>query len=137
MVVAELQCTRQQMVHVHALVNDLAGCRLLAFVNKVATAKLFRREPNCSRHLIHVSFECEDALRRAEPSKSAVRWNIGSDSAAVNPYVRTDVWAGSVDRSARKHDRRQRAISAAVDHKVNLSGKELAIFLNRSFMTRA
>ena len=100
MVIAELQRAREQVVHVNALANHLAGRRRLAFVNEVATAKLFGRQPNCVRNFIHLSLEREDTLRRAKTSESAVRRKVGSNSATVNPHVRTDVWTSSVDRSA-------------------------------------
>ena len=100
MIVAELQCAREQVVHVNALANHLARRRRLAFVNEIAATKFFRRQFKCVRDFIHLSLECEDALRRAKTSERALRRKVSSDSATVNSHVRTEVWTSSVDRSA-------------------------------------
>src|SRR5215213_5123971 len=85
---------------------------------------------------VHVSLEREDALRRTETSECAVRRNVCSNRAAVNSDVGTEVWTSSVNRSARKHDGRECAISATVDGEVDLHREEFAVFRNRRFMTR-
>src|ERR1041385_3563852 len=66
-----------------------------------------------------------------------MRRHVCSNGTAVNPDVRTEGWTGSVDRTARKHDGRERAISAAMDRKVDLHCDELSVFSNRGFVMRA
>src|SRR5215207_6380938 len=100
MIVADVQCACKQVVHVHAFANNLAGCRRLAFVNEVATTKRFRGQTNHASDFIHLPFQREDALRRAETSEGAVRRNVSGDSATVNPHVRTNVWPGGMYGSA-------------------------------------
>src|SRR6185503_10457401 len=104
------------------------------FVNEVATSKLLRRQAHRMGHFVHVSFEREDALRSAKTAKRAVRWNVCGDRATVNANIGTDVWTSGMNRSARKHDGRQCAVSAAIDDEVNLDGEELAIFRDGCFM---
>src|SRR5262249_24730739 len=123
-VVAELQRAIEQAVHIDALANHLAGRSGLAFLNKVATAKLFRRESDGARDLVHVTFEGKDALRRAETAKRAVRWNVCRNSLAMNAHVWARIRTGRVNRSARKHDRRECAVGAAVDYEIDLHRDE-------------
>jgi hypothetical protein len=89
------------------------------------------------RHFVHVSFEREDALRRAKTAKRAVRWNVRRNRATVNSNVGTDVWTSGMNRSARKHDWRKGAVSAAIDNEVDLHREELAIFRNGGLVTCA
>src|SRR6185369_6691992 len=128
MIFAELQRSGEQLVHVHRLTDDLAGRSSLTFVNKIAPAKLFRRESNSVSNFVNLAFEREDALRRTEPSERTVRRNVSRHSAAVNSDVRTDVWASGMNRPTRKHNRRERAIRAPVDNKFDLHREELAVF---------
>src|SRR6185295_2114966 len=116
--------------------NRLAGGSRLAFVKEVATSKLFRCQTNSVRDFVHVSFEREDALRRAEAPKRTMRWNVRRHRAAVNANVGTNVWASGVNRSARKHDGRERAISTTIDHEVDLDREEFSVFGDSSLMTR-
>src|SRR5262245_40936328 len=88
-------------------------------------------------NFVHLTFERKDALWCTESSKRAVRRNVGRNSAAVNSYVRTEVWPSRMNRPTRKHNRRKRAISAAVDHKLDLHREELAVPGNSGLVPRA
>ena len=99
-IVTELKGAIEELSHIHSLANHLTGRSCLTFVNKVATPKLFRRQPNCARDFVHVALEREDALRRAETSERAMRRNVSGDSATVYTHVRTRVWTGGVDGAA-------------------------------------
>src|SRR6185369_10846942 len=136
-VFTELKRARQQVVHVDAFANHLAGRGGFAFVNEVATTKFFRTQSDRLSNFIHVPFEREDALRGAKSPKGAVGRNVRCDRATVNPDVGTDIWTSSMDRSSRKHDRRQCAISAAIDDEVDLHREQFAVLRHRGFVTRA
>ena len=74
-----------------------------------------------------MAFERENALRRAESAKGAVRRRVGGDGAAANAHVRAIVGTGGVDRAAREDDRRERLVGAAVDREVDVHGEEFAV----------
>ncbi len=66
---------------------------------------------------LHVHFDGELRLRRAEPAERAVRRRVRHDGAAADAHVIAAVRAGRVDDAAREHDRRQRAVRAAVEER--------------------
>src|SRR5262249_18184603 len=116
---------------------DLLGCGRLPFANEIAPAKLFGGNAHSACDFIHMAFEREDALRRAETAKCAVRRMICRHSAAANAYVRAIVWPGSMNRSPRQHDRRERGIGAAIDREINLHSEQLSFFVDCRAMARA
>ena len=71
--------------------------------------------------------EREQALRRAEAAKRAVRRRVGRHRAAAQPHVRAEVRPGGVNGAARQHDRRQRAVRAAVDHEVDVHREQPSV----------
>src|ERR1700741_2061647 len=106
-------------------------------MNEVATAKLFRRQTHSLSNYVHVSLEREDALRRSKSSERTVRRNVGRNCLAVNPHVGTNVWTSGMNRSAREHDRRKRAVSAAIDDEVDLHREKFSVFSHGSFVMRS
>src|SRR5262245_17218388 len=62
----------------------------------------------------------KDTLRRSESPKGAMRGNIGSNSATTNTNVRTVVRSGRMDCPAGQYHRRESAVRATVNHKINL-----------------
>ena len=91
-----------------------------AGLDEVAAAELVGREADGGGDLVHVALEREDALRRAEAAERAVRRRVRRDRAAADADVRAEVRPGGVDRAARQHDGRQRAVGAAVDREVDV-----------------
>ena len=85
-------------------------------------------KPNRSRHFVHVSLQGKDALRRAESTKRTVRRDVRRHRSTLDAHVRTKIRTRRVNRAARKHHWRQRAVRAAVDHKIYLLRQQFAIF---------
>ena len=106
-------------------------------MNEIPPTKLFWRESNSLRDFVHVSLEREDALRSTETSECAMRRNVRSNGLTVNPDVGADVWTSGVNRSSRKDDVRERAISTTVDHEINFHREQLAVFTYRGLVTSA
>src|SRR5687768_197069 len=127
-VVTQWQRTIEQAAHVDLLANHLTRGGGFAFVNEVASPKFFRRQAHRARNVVHVTLECEDALRRAKAAKRAVRRNIGGERLAANTHVRTNVRSGRMNCSARKNDRREGAVSTAVDNKLDLHCQKFSVF---------
>ena len=115
------------MVKVDVLADHLAGRRGFAFVNEVATAKLLGGQSHSLRNFVQVAFEREYTLRGAKPTKCSVGWNICRDRLAADAYVGTEVRSGRVNRSPRQHYRRKGAVSAAIDHEIDLHPEQLSI----------
>ena len=120
MIVTQLERPIQQAFHVDLFMNRLTGRGGLSLLNKVAPPKLFGSQPDRLCNLIHVPFQREDTLRRAESAKRAMRRHVRRYCFAMDADIRTEVGAGRVNRASRKHDRRERAIRAAIDHKFDL-----------------
>ena len=96
-VVTQFKRAIEQAVHVHSFANCLVrGCRF-TFMDEIAPAKLFGRESYCTRDLVHVTFEREDTLRRAETAKRTMRRHVRRYSTAVNAHVRTKIRTGGMN----------------------------------------
>ena len=67
------------------------------------------------------------ALRRAEAAERAVRRRVRRHRAAADAHVRAEVRTGGVDGAARQHDRRQRAVGAAVDDELDVHRQQPAV----------
>ena len=104
--------------------------------DEVAAAELLRRQAGRRGDAIHLPLEREHRLRRAEPAERAVRRRVGGDRLRADPDVRTEVRAGRVDRAARQHDRRQRAVRAAVDHELDVHRQQPAVGVDRGPVPR-
>src|SRR5437763_4835191 len=100
LVVAELEASLHQLLHVHRFANYLANCQCLAGVDEVATAEVFRREVKLFGDFVHVSFQREDSLRRSETSEGAVWRMICRHCLAGNSHIGTEVGAGGMDGAA-------------------------------------
>ena len=127
----------EQRGHVDRIADHLADRARLPGADEIAAAQLVRRQTDGGRDAIHVALEREQALRRAEAAKRAVRRRVGRDGAAAEPHVRAEVRPGGVNRAARQHDRRQRAVGAAVDHEVDLHAEQPAVGRHRGPMPRS
>ena len=119
-IIAHLERAIQQAFHVDTFTNRLTGRSRLSLLNKVAPTKFFGSQTNRLRNFIHLTFQPKDTLRRAESAERTVRRHVRRYCSAVNANMRAEVRPGGVNRAARKHDRRERAIRAAIDHKVDL-----------------
>src|SRR5439155_6432969 len=102
-----------------------------------APTKFFGTQTDRLRDFVHMTFQRKDTLRRAESAKSAVRRHVRRYCFAMNANIRTEVRTGGMNRAARKHDRRERAIRAAIDHKFDLHREQLSVFRDRSLVSRA
>ena len=94
-------------------------------------------EPRRRRDAVHLQLEREDRLRRAEAAEGAVRRGVGRDRLRADPDVRTVVGTGGVNRPARQHDRRQRAVRAAVDDELDVHRQQPAVGVDRRAMPRS
>ena len=122
-VVGQRQRAIEQRRHVDRLADHLADRQRLARTDEIAPAELLGRQADGRGNLVHVPLEREDALRRAEAAKRAVRrqrWSRPRGRARARSDKQYG--PGRVDRAARQHDRRQRAVRAAVDHEVDVHG---------------
>ena len=99
-VVAQLEGAIHQLVHIDFFADHLADGERLALVNEIAAAQFFGRDADGFRDAVHVAFERENALRRAESAEGAVRRHVGGDGAAAHANVGAEVRAGGVDRPA-------------------------------------
>ena len=127
---------RQQRLHVDCVGERLARRGAVASGEEVAAAKLFRREADRTGDLVHVAFEREQALRRAEAAERTVRRNVGGHRLCVHAQVRPLVGARGVDGAARKHDGRERGVGAAIDRKVDGAAEQLAVLRHGRAVTR-
>ena len=89
------------------------------------------------RHAIQMPLQRENALRRAESAKRAVRRRIGGDGPAADAHVRAAVRPSRVDRPARKHHRRKRCVRAAVHREIDLHRQQFSVARHRRAMPRA
>ena len=106
---------------------DLADGVRLAGGDEVAAAELLGGQTRRRRDAVHLQFEREDRLRRAEAAKRAVRRRVGRDRLRADAHVRAVVRTGGVNRPARQHDRRQRAVRAAVDDELDVHRQQPAV----------
>ena len=119
-IVTQLERPIEQAFHINFFANRLTGRSRLSLLNKIAPTKFFGSQSNRLRNFIHVTFQPKNALRRAESAKGAMRRHVCRHCTALDANVRTEIGPGGVNRAARKHHRRQRAIRAAIDHKFDL-----------------
>src|ERR1700758_1450084 len=94
--------------------NNLSHSNRLAVLNEIPPPELIRRQSYSLRNTIEMPLEREHALWRPESAERTVRRRIRCDGAAADPHVRAAVRPGSVNRPARKHDRRQSFIRSAI-----------------------
>ncbi len=133
----EFERAGQEGVEIDFFADHLAGGGGLAFVKEVAAAELFGREADGGGDLIHLAFERENALRRAEAAEGSVRRRGGSNGSAADADVGTEVRAGGMDGAAREHDGRESAVCAAVDIEIDLDRGEFAIARDAGAMAGA
>src|SRR6266542_4207056 len=136
-IVAQLKCAIKQTFHINFFANRLTSSRCLALFNEVAPAKFFWSQSDRLRDFVHVTFQPKDTLRRAESAKGSVRRHVRRHGFAMDANVRTKVWTSSVNRAAREHDGRKRAICATIDHKVDLHRQELSVSCHGSLVLHA
>src|SRR5438132_6081940 len=100
MIVAQLECTIKQTLHVDLLADDLISRRGLSFMNEVAATKLFGSQTDSLSNFVQMSLQRKDALRRPESPERPVRWHVRRDCLALNADMRAEVRPGSVNSSA-------------------------------------
>src|SRR5215471_2746429 len=137
MIVSQRERAIHQSFEIDFLANDLISSGRLAFFDEVAEPKFIRSQSDSLRDTIHVSFQRKDALRCAKSSKSAMRRRVRRHGGAPDTHVRAEIGTGRMNRAARKHDRRERAVSPAVDHKIDLLGQKFSIFRHGGLVSRA
>src|ERR1700723_2782444 len=91
----------------------------LPLLDEIPSPEFIRRQSYSLRNTIEMPLEREHALRRPESAERAMRRRIRCYGAAADSHVRTAVRSSSVDRPARKYDRRQSLIRSAVQREVN------------------
>ena len=106
-------------------------------MQKIAAAKFFRRQADRGGHLVHLPFQREDALRRAESSKRAVRRIGGGKRAAADADVRARIRTGGVNHAARQHDGGERRVGTSVDVEIDFHGHQFAVARDAGTMPRA
>ncbi len=136
-IVRQHQRPIEQQLHLDRLAHDLADGARLVLLDEVAPAQLVGREPDRVGDDVHVALEREEALRRAEPAKRAVRRRGRRHDAAANAHVRTEVRTRGVQRAAREHDRRQRAVRAAIQHEVDVHREQPPVAIDDGPVPRA
>src|ERR1700758_2009772 len=94
--------------------NNLSHSNRLALLDEIPSPEFIRRESHGFRDAIEMPLERKNALWRPESAERTVRRRIRCDGAAADPHVRTAVRPSSVNRPARKHDRRQSFIRSAI-----------------------
>src|SRR5438270_7415071 len=72
-VVAELEGSIHQLLHVHRFPNYLANCQCFAGVDEVATTEFIGCEVKPFSDFVHVSFQRKNGLRSAEATEGAMR----------------------------------------------------------------
>src|SRR6267378_8294811 len=125
-IITQFKRAGQQLVHVDLFANRLVSGSRFTFVDKIAATKLVGLKAQRTSNFVELPLESKYALRCAKSSKRSVRREVCSHSARANAYVRAVVRTRGVNRSSRKHDRRKRAVSAAVHDKFDLHGEQLS-----------
>ncbi len=127
----------EQAVEIHVLVDHLAGRGRLALANEISPPEFFRRQIHGARHLIDVALDGENALRRAESAKRAVRRSVGGHGPRMDAHIGAEVRPRRVNRSAREHHGRKRRVRAAIDHEIDVHRHQLAVARDSGAMPRA
>src|SRR6185503_5601039 len=84
-----------------------------------------------------MTLEGENALRRAKAAERAVRRDVRSYRTGTNANMRAKVWTSSVNRSARQHHRRKRAIGATINDEFDVHGEQFAVSRHGCFVSRS
>src|SRR5271156_4336694 len=82
-VITQLECAVHQPTHIHFFFYNLTNRQRLTLANEIPSPQFVRRNAHSLRHAIQVALQRENALRRAESSKSSMRRRIGRDGPAV------------------------------------------------------
>ncbi len=104
-VIRFFQRSSEEVLQIDRIVEELAGRGAVAGGEEVATAEFFGGEADDFCDLVHVAFEGEDALRRAEAAEGSVRRNICCHRFCANGDVGPVIGAGGVDGAAGEDDR--------------------------------
>src|SRR5260370_26485202 len=115
------------MIQVDFFADDLFRRCCLARLQKISPADFHRRNAHDLGDAVHVPLHGEKTLRRPKSAKSSVRWSICRycfrSNAHTGPVIRT----AGMNGAARKHDRRQRCVSAAIDGELDFTSKNFSI----------
>jgi len=137
-VVVELfERSREEVLHVDRIFEELTGCGVVAGAEEVAAAKLFGGETYYSGDLVHVAFEGEDALWSTEAAEGSVRRNICCHRFGADGHVRPVIRTGGVDGAAGEDYGRECSVGSAVDGEVDLAGEEFAFLADGGAVTGA
>ena len=96
-VVGFLERAGEEMLHVDRVGEKLAGGGAVAGGEEVAAAEFFGGEADDAGDLVHVAFESEERLRRAESAKGSVGRDVGGHGSGADGDVRPAVGAGGMD----------------------------------------
>ena len=117
----------QDLLGGHARAQDLAGRGRVARDVDVASADVQGRDPELLGDPVEVRLGRELGLRRPEAAERAVGRRVGPGRPRPDPDVRAAIRTTRVERAARQHDRRERAVRAAVHHDLDVLGDEHAL----------
>src|SRR5438270_1078547 len=111
----------------NALEEYLAGWGCVAFPVDPAPAQLERGEVQRARDLRGLHLGRELGLRRAKTAEGAVGRRIGGHRTTPDAYVLAPIRPPGVQHAPAQDDGRERRVSPAVHHDLDVLGKELAV----------
>src|SRR5262245_60411750 len=124
----------QYVFRAYAPVQSLTRRSDIAFLQHVDAAKFERIDAEFRRDLFHLHFVSECDLGRAESAERPVGRSVRSDGASGDADIVASIWPRRVNRPARKHHRRERSVSPAVEHYVNLARDKTSVARNSGAM---
>ena len=114
----------QDLLAGDAVAQDLAGRGRVAGVVDVAPPDLERGDAQLLGDPVEVGLGRELGLRRPEAAERAVGRGVRPRRPGPDADVRAAVRAAGVERATRQHDRRQRAVRAAVHDDLDVLGHQ-------------
>ena len=111
------------------LAQRLTGGGGVAGTQRIHPAQFDRVHAERLGDALHVHFDGELGLRRAEAAERAVGRSVGEHCAAADVDVVAAVGTGGVDAAAREHHRAQRDVSAAVEDDLDVHRHQAAVWV--------
>src|SRR5205823_10491718 len=93
----------------------------------VLIAERHRVEPQRLGDPLHVHFDGELRLRRAESAERAVRRRVGEHGSTIDAHVLAAVWASGVNAAAGEHHGTERDVCTAIEHDLDIHRDESPI----------
>ena len=136
-IVREFEGAVEKFAEIDLFVYGLAGCGGLPGFEEIAAPDFHWRKSDDLGDAVHVTLEREEGLRGAKSAERAMRRHTGGDCFSANANAGPIVGATGMDGAARKDDRRQRFVSAAVNGEVNFSSENSAVSADRGAVARS